>query len=61
MPADMPIHIGHAAQLTLLADGLPSCTQSVAYLHNLSLVHTDLKPENILLVNNQYKKLNNNK
>lgn len=35
--------------------------QSVAYLHNLSLVHTDLKPENILLVNNQYKKLNNNK
>ncbi|KAI8887035.1 kinase-like protein [Backusella circina FSU 941] len=26
---------------------------SVAFLHDLKLVHTDLKPENILLVNNQ--------
>ena len=24
--------------------------ESVAYMHDLSLVHTDLKPENILLV-----------
>ncbi|GJE85514.1 ual-specificity kinase family protein [Phanerochaete sordida] len=28
---------------------------SVAFLHDLHLVHTDLKPENILLVNNDYK------
>ncbi|KIY66526.1 kinase-like protein [Cylindrobasidium torrendii FP15055 ss-10] len=27
---------------------------SVAFLHELKLVHTDLKPENILLVNNAY-------
>lgn len=28
---------------------------SVAFLHDLTLVHTDLKPENILLVNNDYR------
>ncbi|KAF8896243.1 kinase-like domain-containing protein [Infundibulicybe gibba] len=28
---------------------------SVAFLHDLRLVHTDLKPENILLVRNDYK------
>ena len=28
---------------------------SVAFLHELELVHTDLKPENILLVNNTYQ------
>ncbi|KAI0784188.1 CMGC CLK protein kinase [Abortiporus biennis] len=28
---------------------------SVAFLHELHLIHTDLKPENILLVNNNYK------
>lgn len=28
---------------------------SVAFLHDLNLIHTDLKPENILLVNNQYQ------
>ncbi|EON62220.1 CMGC/CLK protein kinase [Coniosporium apollinis CBS 100218] len=28
---------------------------SVAFLHDLSLIHTDLKPENILLVNNAYQ------
>ncbi|KAF8920201.1 kinase-like domain-containing protein [Mucidula mucida] len=28
---------------------------SVAFLHDLKLVHTDLKPENILLVHNDYK------
>ena len=28
---------------------------SVAFLHDLQLVHTDLKPENILLVNNTYQ------
>ncbi|KAK5091767.1 serine threonine protein kinase CMGC group [Lithohypha guttulata] len=28
---------------------------SVAFLHDLNLVHTDLKPENILLVNNAYQ------
>ncbi|KAL1925365.1 uncharacterized protein VTP21DRAFT_248 [Calcarisporiella thermophila] len=29
--------------------------QSVAFLHDLELIHTDLKPENILLVNGEYK------
>ncbi|KAK8201655.1 kinase-like domain-containing protein [Phyllosticta capitalensis] len=28
---------------------------SVAFLHDLHLIHTDLKPENILLVNNTYQ------
>ncbi|KAI0833252.1 CMGC/CLK protein kinase [Trametes gibbosa] len=28
---------------------------SVAFLHELHLIHTDLKPENILLVNNDYQ------
>ncbi|KAF2148403.1 kinase-like protein [Myriangium duriaei CBS 260.36] len=28
---------------------------SVAFLHDLNLIHTDLKPENILLVNNGYQ------
>ncbi|KAI9721215.1 MAG: hypothetical protein M1812_002376 [Candelaria pacifica] len=28
---------------------------SVAFLHDLHLIHTDLKPENILLVSNQYQ------
>ncbi|KAE9969503.1 hypothetical protein BLS_006302 [Venturia inaequalis] len=28
---------------------------SVAFLHDLNLIHTDLKPENILLVDNQYQ------
>ncbi|PGH03176.1 CMGC/CLK protein kinase [Blastomyces parvus] len=28
---------------------------SVAFLHDLNLIHTDLKPENILLVNNAYQ------
>ncbi|CCM04982.1 uncharacterized protein FIBRA_07180 [Fibroporia radiculosa] len=28
---------------------------SVAFLHDLHLIHTDLKPENILLVNNGYR------
>jgi dual-specificity kinase len=28
---------------------------SVAFLHDLNLVHTDLKPENILLCNNSYQ------
>ncbi|KAF2740786.1 kinase-like protein [Polyplosphaeria fusca] len=28
---------------------------SVAFLHDLDLIHTDLKPENILLVNNNYQ------
>ncbi|GBE88243.1 Dual specificity protein kinase lkh1 [Sparassis crispa] len=28
---------------------------SVAFLHELRLIHTDLKPENILLVNNDYR------
>ncbi|CAO1638699.1 unnamed protein product [Sympodiomycopsis kandeliae] len=31
-----------------------SLLKSVAFLHNLNLVHTDLKPENILLVNSEY-------
>ncbi|TCD63570.1 dual specificity protein kinase kns1, partial [Steccherinum ochraceum] len=31
---------------------------SVAFLHDLHLIHTDLKPENILLVNNGYKYVN---
>ncbi|KAG8896229.1 dual specificity protein kinase kns1 [Tulasnella sp. 403] len=29
--------------------------QSVAFLHDLDLIHTDLKPENILLVDNSYR------
>ncbi|KXN91697.1 Dual specificity protein kinase lkh1 [Leucoagaricus sp. SymC.cos] len=31
---------------------------SVAFLHDLRLIHTDLKPENILLVHNDYKVVN---
>ena len=30
--------------------------QSVAYLHELTLIHTDLKPENILLQSAEYEK-----
>ena len=30
--------------------------QSVAYLHELTLIHTDLKPENILLQSGEYEK-----
>ncbi|KAK4558853.1 hypothetical protein RGQ29_008206 [Quercus rubra] len=29
--------------------------ESVAYMHDLRLIHTDLKPENILLVSSDYK------
>ncbi|KAK9946715.1 hypothetical protein M0R45_012162 [Rubus argutus] len=31
--------------------------ESVAYMHDLCLIHTDLKPENILLVSSDYVKL----
>ncbi|KAF7817151.1 serine/threonine-protein kinase AFC3 [Senna tora] len=31
--------------------------ESVAYMHDLRLIHTDLKPENILLVSPEYVKL----
>ncbi|KAL5783234.1 hypothetical protein ACOSP7_008263 [Xanthoceras sorbifolium] len=31
--------------------------ESVAYMHDLRLIHTDLKPENILLVSSDYIKL----
>ncbi|KAK8465534.1 hypothetical protein PHAVU_009G104800 [Phaseolus vulgaris] len=31
--------------------------ESVAYMHELRLIHTDLKPENILLVSSEYVKL----
>ncbi|TFK40262.1 CMGC/CLK protein kinase [Crucibulum laeve] len=31
---------------------------SVAFLHELRLIHTDLKPENILLVHNDYRTIN---
>ncbi|XP_052208749.1 serine/threonine-protein kinase AFC3 isoform X2 [Diospyros lotus] len=31
--------------------------QSLAYMHDLRLIHTDLKPENILLVSSEYVKL----
>ncbi|EIM91008.1 kinase-like protein [Stereum hirsutum FP-91666 SS1] len=31
---------------------------SVAFLHDLHLIHTDLKPENILLVHNGYRMVN---
>ncbi|KAE9587028.1 hypothetical protein Lal_00004343 [Lupinus albus] len=31
--------------------------ESVAYMHELHLIHTDLKPENILLVSSEYVKL----
>ena len=30
--------------------------ESVAYLHDLDLIHTDLKPENILLVSLEHSK-----
>ncbi|KAF7327448.1 hypothetical protein MKEN_00322900 [Mycena kentingensis (nom. inval.)] len=33
---------------------------SVAFLHDLHLIHTDLKPENILLVQNDYKNVHIN-
>ena len=32
-----------------------ACTDAVAVLHDLNLIHTDLKPENILLVHNSYQ------
>ncbi|XP_039118542.1 serine/threonine-protein kinase AFC3 isoform X2 [Dioscorea cayenensis subsp. rotundata] len=35
--------------------------ESVAYMHDLRLIHTDLKPENILLVSSEYVKVPNNK
>ncbi|KAM7275134.1 hypothetical protein ACFE04_017000 [Oxalis oulophora] len=31
--------------------------ESIAYMHDLRLIHTDLKPENILLVSSEYIKL----
>jgi len=31
--------------------------ESVAYMHDLTLIHTDLKPENILLVSSEYTKV----
>ncbi|XP_010254141.1 PREDICTED: serine/threonine-protein kinase AFC3 isoform X2 [Nelumbo nucifera] len=31
--------------------------ESVAYMHDLRLIHTDLKPENVLLVSSEYVKL----
>lgn len=50
-----------------LSQTLSSCSQvrsfgkqlleSVAYLHDLTLIHTDLKPENILLESLQYDKM----
>ncbi|CAO3689944.1 unnamed protein product [Umbelopsis vinacea] len=39
-------HIQHFARQLLT---------SVAFVHDLKLIHTDLKPENILLVNNEYR------
>ena len=30
--------------------------EAVAYLHDLTLIHTDLKPENILLESSEYDK-----
>ncbi|KAI4337459.1 hypothetical protein L6164_015874 [Bauhinia variegata] len=35
--------------------------ESVAYMHDLRLIHTDLKPENILLVSPEYVKLPSSK
>lgn len=35
--------------------------ESVAYMHDLRLIHTDLKPENILLVSSEYVKVPSNK
>lgn len=35
--------------------------ESVAYMHELCLIHTDLKPENILLVSSEYVKLPSSK
>ncbi|WVZ69881.1 hypothetical protein U9M48_018602 [Paspalum notatum var. saurae] len=35
--------------------------ESVAYMHELRLIHTDLKPENILLVSSEYVKVPSSK
>ncbi|XP_062203779.1 serine/threonine-protein kinase AFC3-like [Phragmites australis] len=35
--------------------------ESVAYMHELRLIHTDLKPENILLVSSEYMKVPSSK
>ena len=35
--------------------------ESVAYMHELRLIHTDLKPENILLVSSEYIKVPSSK
>mmetsp|Transcript_39636 Transcript_39636/g.126652 ORF Transcript_39636/g.126652 Transcript_39636/m.126652 type:complete len:337 (-) Transcript_39636:363-1373(-) len=43
-------------KMELVRDFARQMLRSVAFLHNLRLVHTDLKPENILLVSNDYTK-----
>ncbi|XP_024005630.1 serine/threonine-protein kinase AFC3 isoform X2 [Eutrema salsugineum] len=50
-----------AFPLALVRDFGCQLLESVAYMHELHLVHTDLKPENILLVSSENVKLPDNK
>ncbi|CAH8378064.1 unnamed protein product [Eruca vesicaria subsp. sativa] len=50
-----------AFPLALVRDFGYQLLESVAYMHELQLVHTDLKPENILLVSSENVKLPDNK
>lgn len=50
-----------AFPLALVRDFGCQLLESVAYMHELQLVHTDLKPENILLVSSENVKLPDNK
>ncbi|KAJ3671102.1 hypothetical protein LUZ60_008528 [Juncus effusus] len=43
--------------LQLVRDFARQLFQSVAYMHELHLIHTDLKPENILLVSSDFIKI----
>ncbi|XP_010546483.1 PREDICTED: serine/threonine-protein kinase AFC3 isoform X2 [Tarenaya hassleriana] len=47
--------------LALVRDFGRQLLESVAYMHDLKLIHTDLKPENILLVSSEYVKLMDHK
>eukprot|EP01023_Acetabularia_acetabulum_P038460 TRINITY_DN3686_c1_g3_i1.p1 TRINITY_DN3686_c1_g3~~TRINITY_DN3686_c1_g3_i1.p1 ORF type:complete len:601 (-),score=73.69 TRINITY_DN3686_c1_g3_i1:368-2170(-) len=42
--------------LRLVRSVVKQVLEAVAYMHELTLIHTDLKPENILLINDDYVK-----
>lgn len=46
-----------AFPLEMVRDFGRQLLESVAYMHELTLIHTDLKPENILLVSSDYSKV----